>query len=273
MVGCVKAMNAQVKMRNKFPDEKINRSNAKIPEFGNTIILGPPRSGKTLLMVAMAFDYYKEGYNVKSVTMETVFSETIPPTRLIDFDVYDCILLIDEIYTILDSRKSMGVNSDMSYFFFQAGKNNVRIICTAQVLRTIDCRIADSNMVSEIINARKIMDENDNPVKFVYSVQDAEGEYSFTLMADDVKKSIYSLYDTKQIIMPLYVSGKNICDMDDIVAIYEECPTTRDGSPSRKVFSNEVKMINPYVTGEMINSCYDWLKAGKIDKAKRALNL
>lgn len=239
----------------------------KVPEFSVTIITGPPRSGKTLLAVGLAHDDYLEGFEVKSVTMNTTFSETISPLKLINFDesIDKCVLLIDEIYGILDARRSMGVNADMSYFFFQCGKYDIKVIATAQILSTVDKRIADANIVSEIIEARKILNPDKTVNHFHYRAKSPYNEYEFDLMANDAKP-IYKLYNTKQVIMPLYVTGRDVCDFEDVLAVFREAPT-------KKSFEGEIKSLNPYVTGDQISSCYDWLKAGKKDKAKKALNI
>ena len=220
-----------------------------------------------MLAVLLAKDDFDNGYDIKSVTMNTTFSETISPMRLINFDetLNTCILIIDEIYTILDARHSMGINSDMSYFFFQCGKYDIKVIATAQVLRTIDNRIMDANIVSEIIKSRKVLNPDKTISHFEYDVITPYNQFMVTLSRKDAEK-IYPLYNTKQVIMPLYVTGKEICKWDDVLDTFAEAPT-------KKSFEQEVKSLNPYVTEKQISSCYDWLKAEKPDKAKRALNI
>lgn len=232
-----------------------------------TLIQGAPRSGKSLLAVLLAKDDYDNGYDIKSVTMNTTFSETISPMRLINFDesLGQCVLIIDEIYGILDARKSMGVNADMSYFFFQCGKYDIKIIATAQVLRSVDCRITDANILSEIVTAQKILKPDKTVDYFRYHVVSPYNDYWVTLSKSEAEK-IYPLYNTKQVIMPLYVTGREICKWDDVLETFREAPT-------KKSFEQEVKTLNPYVTDKQVSSCYDWLKAEKPEKAKRALNI
>lgn len=239
----------------------------KIPEFSVTLIQGPPRSGKSLLAVLLAKDDYDNGYDIKSVTMNTKFSETISPMRLINFDesLNTCVLLIDEIYGILDARRSMGVNADMSYFFFQCGKYDVKIIATAQVLRTVDCRITDANILSEIVTAHKVLNPDKTISHFEYHVVSPYNDYVVTLSRAEAER-VYPLYNTKQVIMPLYVTGREICSWDDVLITFREAPT-------KKSFEQEVKTLNPYATGDQISSCYDWLKADKPEKAKKILNI
>lgn len=257
-----------IKMLPKLPPGQICRVDHLIPDFDNSIILGQPRSGKTLLAVGLAHDEYEKGYDVKSVTMETIFSETISPLKLIQFDddLKECVLLIDEIYTILDARKSQGVNSDMSYFFFQAGKADIKIIATAQIIRTVDNRIVDSNMLSEMITARKVENPDGTVNNFSYVVKDPLGEIPFTLSYEYCRDNIYPLYNTKQKIMPLYVSGRDIINFDDVVAIFDEVT-------SKSMFMGEVKLIHPYAIEADIKNAYDWLKAGKPERARRILGL
>jgi hypothetical protein len=215
------------------------------------------------MMTLLGKDDYDEGYDIKSVTMNTTFSETISPLKLIDFEVDSCVLLIDEIYGILDARRSQGVNGDMSYFFFQCGKRDVKVIATAQLIRTVDIRVIE--LLSEKIEARKIINPDKTVKEFRYLVSNGYQTVEL-VMPLDVAKKVYPLYNHKQIIMPLYISGKDICEWEDVLGIFKE-------SPTKKSFEAEIKLLNPYVTGDMVSSCYDLLKAEKPDRAKRVLNL
>jgi len=215
-------------------------------------------------MVALGKDDFDSGYDIKSVTMDTKFSETISPLKLIDFEVDSCVLLIDEIYGILDARRSQGVNGDMSYFFFQCGKRDVKVVCTAQLIRTVDIRVVE--LVSELIEAKKIINPDKSVKEFVYRVTNGYETQEITISARNAEKYIYPLYNHKQIIMPLYISGKDICEWGDVLSIFKE-------SPTKKSFEAEIKLLNPYVTGNMVSSCYDLLKADRPDRAKRVLNL
>lgn len=71
---------------------------------------------------------------------------------LFDRKLKNALILIDEIYTWLESRKSQhSVNTLFSYLLFQARKKNIKIIGTIQQLFTLDIRYRE--FIGCLINA------------------------------------------------------------------------------------------------------------------------
>lgn len=101
--------------------------------------------GKTLSMVKDGYAYYLEGYRVLS-NFECGFGEHIENDSILSFskdsDLYDCVLLIDEIQIFFDNRQSMTKkNITFSNFVQQIRKRNIIILCTTQYSNTIDLRL------------------------------------------------------------------------------------------------------------------------------------
>lgn len=104
--------------------------------------------GKTLTMVKDAYNFYSKGWEIYSN-----FNISIPYKKLSNEDIInlinnqkirDCVLLIDEIQTIIDSRRSMSKsNLNLSYFIQQIRKRGIVLLCTTQFTRTTDVRLRE----------------------------------------------------------------------------------------------------------------------------------
>lgn len=105
-------------------------------------------SGKTLTMVKDAIQLYNKGWTIYSN-----FSIGIPYKKISNDDIIsiadnksinDCVLLIDEIQTIIDSRRSMKKgNLNFSYFIQQIRKRGIILLCTTQFTKTTDLRLRE----------------------------------------------------------------------------------------------------------------------------------
>ncbi len=110
-------------------------------------------SGKTLSMVKEAKRYYDQGYNVLS-NMKLNFSYTPITTKFItEFaknkkEIYNSVILIDELHTFMDSRRSVGKKNLLgSYFVTQTRKQKVKLMGTTQHRHQIDKRVRDNTTI------------------------------------------------------------------------------------------------------------------------------
>lgn len=111
------------------------------------LIIGRQGSGKTLLLVKLAYDNYKQQLKRK---IYANFKLNIPFNR-IDYDdiincrLIDCMTLLDEVHLILPARLSMrGVNIEIcDNFLSMARKQNNNIYATTQTLRKVDVRFRE----------------------------------------------------------------------------------------------------------------------------------
>lgn len=102
-------------------------------------------SGKTLSMVKDGYGFFTRGYKVLR-NFDCKFGEYIDNEDILnldkDSDLYDCVLMIDEIQIFFDNRQSMRKqNIKFSNFIQQIRKRNIIILCTTQYSNTVDLRI------------------------------------------------------------------------------------------------------------------------------------
>ncbi len=119
---------------------------------------GVQGASKTTVAVALAIDEMELNPQLKivsnvhlNVPNYTHFSLEWFLENLISHELEDCVLILDELYQIMDSRSSQTkINKLMTYFFVQTRKRNVDLIlCTHHIdhidkraQRSIDIRIS-----------------------------------------------------------------------------------------------------------------------------------
>ena len=109
------------------------------------LILGRQGSGKTLLMVKMAYDYYKQGKIIYS-NVKLNF-----PFNLIDYeDIVECrlknaVVLLDEIHQLLPARNSLRKISRLIVdgFLSMVRKSDLIVLGTTQLDRKVDIRFRE----------------------------------------------------------------------------------------------------------------------------------
>ena len=79
-------------------------------------VFGLPRSGKTTYLCKIAKSYIKRGIRVYS-NFPCHGCYKLDFSKLGRFDFSNCVLLIDEISLVADSRDWKNFNSDLVYFF------------------------------------------------------------------------------------------------------------------------------------------------------------
>lgn len=104
-------------------------------------------NGKTLTMVKDAYNYYCDGWRIYSNMKSLNFPNTyISEEEMLKIDKHtdlkDCVLLIDEIQLLLESRSSMKkTNKQFSYFIQQIRKRGIIMLATTQFTNTTDKRL------------------------------------------------------------------------------------------------------------------------------------
>lgn len=101
--------------------------------------------GKTLSMIKDGLAYYKKGYKILR-NFSCAFGEYIASEDILQLskesDLFDCVIMIDEIQIFFDSRRSqLKQNILFSNFVQQIRKRNIIILCTTQYSNTIDSRL------------------------------------------------------------------------------------------------------------------------------------
>lgn len=163
--------------------------------------------GKTLTMVRDAFNYRANGWKIYS-NMESIgFAEYINNRNILkinkDSELYNCVLIIDEIQSLFDSRRSMAKgNLDFSYFLQQIRKRGIILLCTAQYSNTVDIRLRQH--VDVIAIPRFVKEFNICEVAYMDLTSIEDDEYGVTepksIEITFECQNIFGLYDTKEII-------------------------------------------------------------------------
>jgi hypothetical protein len=218
-------------------------------------------SGKTLGMTIFSYlDYKEDGMKVYS-NFKTTFSEMINPLDLLKFKLSDCVLMLDELETIFDSRNSGStINQLFSYFFLQSRKKNVKIRYTAQMLDTVDKR---GRYVSDFPILCKALPTTLKPDRFVYVIHYGLQELGRVTLKLEKAKPFFEMYDTTEIIVP-FVVNKDVIDNESVIADFE-------ASPTKKAFIQLLKKTYPQIPLDSIGGCYDFLNVGDKERAFRCL--
>ena len=105
-------------------------------------LVGLPGSGKTLFLTVLGYIAYRKGYTVMSNFKLKFRHERIDLEKLARFQIQNVFLLLDEIYQLVDSRRSLSlVNQALSYLILQSRKRNFHLAYSAQILGMADLRI------------------------------------------------------------------------------------------------------------------------------------
>lgn len=170
------------------------------------LYLGRRGAGKTLSMVKDTYLYYKNGKriitNMNSLNFEHTYmtnEEILKLTK--DSDITNCVLVVDEIQLLFDSRRSMKKeNITFSNFIQQIRKRGIILLGTTQFDNTIDKRLRDH---TDIIALPKF-NKNYNVCRVKYldptSTQDLEnisGEFDSITSYYDATM-VYKLYNTNE---------------------------------------------------------------------------
>ena len=168
------------------------------------LYLGRRGAGKTLSMVKDAYLYYKNGRRIITNMNSIKFGEKMSNEEILklskDSDIYNCVLVIDEIQLLFDSRRSMKKeNITFSNFIQQIRKRGIIMLGTTQFDNTIDKRLRDH---CDIIALPKInKDLLLCRVKYLdpTSSQDIEsdGILEYSSVVYDMR-DIFQLYDTNE---------------------------------------------------------------------------
>jgi hypothetical protein len=112
-------------------------------------------------------------------------------------DLQNCIIALDELQVLLDSRNSISdVNQLLSYFFLQSRKQNVYVYFTTQFLDQVEKRVR--RIVDTVTSCVRVTEKGIRPVWFHFKVVDKYGRKiaEFFMEGDQV----FRVYDTRETI-------------------------------------------------------------------------
>lgn len=198
-------------------------------------IIGDVRTGKTLLMTALAVDTYlaEPGnitvYHNYDLALDKAIKIAPEDLFRIRRDGKQHLVLIDEAYAWLESRVSSHseTNQYLSYILFQSGKDDTTFILTEQLLSTIDKRFR--KMSNVIIEAQA------DPEGFIYTfmLPNLESFAQYYVRREEMEP-YYKYYGTFTKIQPI----------DDDMMIRVVSDKTKLG-PEIDAIINELYKISP----------------------------
>lgn len=160
-------------------------------------VVGDWGTGKTLLTTYIALEVallVLANYEIrcdrwKRLTLDNIFTEA-----------FNCILIIDEAYTWIDSRSSgKDLNKYMSYILEQIRKRGVTIFLTYQELSLIDVRFR--RQIDRYIFCSK-HGSTDEPYYKYTVMKNANSPRKTWVMPYQIAKKVYDCYNTEEIITP-----------------------------------------------------------------------
>lgn len=167
------------------------------------LFVGNMGSGKTLSMVKMAYEYHKQGYKILS-NMRLNFPHTLITSKDVQGfasnqeQLYNTIVLLDEIHIFMDSRRSGSKKNLLtSYFLTQTRKQKVKLLATSQHRHQVDRRMRDNTDAFIDCETKKIpYGENEN-VLIVVNHVNTRKSYDKQVF---IGNKYFHLYDTEEII-------------------------------------------------------------------------
>lgn len=144
-------------------------------------VFGLPRSGKSTYLAYLARHAIRHGVKVYSnYYIEGCY--TLDFENLGKVDYSDCLMLIDEISLLADSRDWKSFNSDLKYFITNHGHYGVHIVYCSQSFRDCDVKIRNctENLyqvtrsifgLSRIRRVSKVMGVSDGNFQEYYDVE------------------------------------------------------------------------------------------------------
>ncbi|MFW6130936.1 MAG: zonular occludens toxin domain-containing protein [Atribacterota bacterium] len=164
--------------------------------------------GKTLTMTKDALKYYNNGWRVYSNMEGLPFATYISPEDIMKIDknsdLRDCVLVVDEVQVLFDSRASMRKeNRGFSYFIQQIRKRGLIFLATTQFAGTVDLRFRQHVDIIAVPNFNKYYKVCEVEYIDITSQEDLE----FLMTEPKSKKvlfdarPIFNLYNTKELII------------------------------------------------------------------------
>lgn len=190
------------------------------------MVVGKPRTGKTLLVTALGKDYFDLGHEIlANYTLNFPFTPVTSTDMLkipfADIDRHPKTLLIQEADKIFDSWSKSNENRLLSSLTGQSGKRNLNIFYDTQFFTRIQKSLRD--VTEYVIQTNLFSDDKGNPLVFQYEFIDV---YAYErdpyykpvkkLIPVDVMERYFKLYNTYQPQKPT-IKGKTNKELSDLL--------------------------------------------------------
>jgi hypothetical protein len=163
--------------------------------------------GKTLTMIKDGYKYKLAGYRVLSNMKSLFWAEYIPNEDVLklnkDSDLHNCVLILDEIQVIFDSRNfSNKENKSFSYFIMQIRKRHIIILGTTQFTDAVEKRFRQN---LDIVCSPKYYPEMDIVVASYFDITILEDVDFNGIIKPRITvfyaSQVFPLYDTNEMLV------------------------------------------------------------------------
>ena len=178
--------------------------------------IGRVGSGKTLTMVKDAINYYHTGLPI----FTNMDSLNFPHIKIKDSEVYDisrnekfrdCVFMVDEFQTIVNSRRSMdNRNIEFMYFIQQIRKRNIKFLYTTQISKRVDVSVRehiDIEVRPRMVSVKGFEDVLCQAEYIDLYEQEEKGFY-IPRVSVFVANQVFPYYNTKEEIKPMKKEDK-----------------------------------------------------------------
>lgn len=159
---------------------------------------------KTSLATLVAYCYASNNVPVyANYDLDFNNSHRLEIEDLLNLDVQRGLILVDEVYTVAESRISTSkLNRFFSYFIFQSRKLHVDIVYTSQLTSAVDLRLfnlTDKKIACFGFNK----DKTSGRFQLVYENNGKQKKRRFSIPIEVFKKYVFNHFDTYQPVDPL----------------------------------------------------------------------
>lgn len=196
--------------------------------------IGKPRTGKTLLMVFMAYTNFINGHEIMA---NFTLKEPFKYTRMSPYDMlkipYTVLdrekktLLIQEADKWFNARRSMrNENTLLGGLTGQSGKRNMNIYWDTQFPHLVDNQL---RLITDIVFHANIIVDNqtDKPLAFEYHREDIDGITKLAPIPAILMEPYYSMYDSYDPTSPM-IQTKTMNEISEMInPDHEEKKRTR----------------------------------------------
>jgi hypothetical protein len=216
-------------------------------------------SGKSVGSVIFAQDkLIHEGKKIYS-NFKITFGEYIDIKKFMGFQYNNCVVILDEAYGIADSHIKSKTDEIMSWVILQSRKRDVDVFMVTQNEGDLYKRIRGSAH-------KKVLCKNFGTKELPilnYTIYDVtDNNISIIEFDNEILREVYPLFNTKEIIMPLYLNTG--CTFENVEETFKD-------STTKKTFITLLTKENGYLTDDIASAIFDLMKDENYDRVKKLL--
>ena len=231
-----------------------------------SLVIGRQGSGKTLFLVKMAYEYYKQGKTIYSNIKLNFPFKAIDYNDIVECRLKNAVVIIDEIHLLLSSRNSLSKISRLIVdgFLSMVRKMGLIIIASTQTERKVDIRFREekdflyacnkyayiNGVWQEVLIAENLPKEV--PIMIHLDVRE-EFSMNWISMAF-IGNPYFDLFDTTEVVKIKGLDDYGSVDVEDIEkennkvkVLKKEVIKLKKKIDKYKLFNDEMKVLNKLI--------------------------